>query len=234
MPRSVEICVTDLASARAAAAGGADRVELCADLASGGITPSLGLISRVVAESGIPTHVLIRPRGGDFVYNADERAIMLLDIDTAGQLGASGVVLGALRPDATIDSDLLSRLIDRARPMSVTFHKALDLVADPLAALDILAEIGVDRVLTSGGPGPARDHGETLRAMAERAGDRLVVMVGGGITEADLPGLLVATGLAEVHLGSGVTGPAPVAGPFGARPAPVEADRVRRIVRLVR
>ena len=234
MPRAVEICVADLASARAAAEGGADRIELCADLASGGISPGFGLMTQVIGESRIPVHVLIRPLGGDFVVNGEELIVMALDIDIARQLGARGVVLGALRPDASIDAETTARLVDHARPMSVTFHKAIDLVPDPLDALDTLARLGVDRVLTSGGLGPARDNAATLRAMAERADGRLAIMVGGGIAESDLPGLLDATGIAEVHLGSGVTGPAPMPGLFGARPAPVEVERVRRVVRLVK
>ena len=234
MPRSVEICLTDFASAVASARGGADRIELCADLASGGITPSLGLMTRVIADAGLPTHILIRPRGGDFGYDADELAAMALDIDEALRLAAAGVVLGVLRPDATIDVDAMADLIARARPMRVTFHKAIDLVPDPLSALDILAGLGVDRVLTSGGPGPARSNVATLRAMRQKAGGRLILMIGGGITVSDLPAILDATGIDEVHLGSGVTGPSPVTGPFGARPAPVEAEGVRRIVRLVK
>lgn len=234
MSRMVEICLTEYASAGAAAEGGADRIELCADLASGGLTPSLGLMTRVIAGSGLPTQILIRPRAGDFVYDRDELAAMAIDVEAARRLGAAGVVLGALRPDATIDVDATADLIARARPMSVTFHKAIDLVADPFAALDLLAELGVDRVLTSGGPGPARGNAATLRAMASHARGRLILMAGGGISAADLPGLLDATGIEEVHLGSGVTGPAPIAGPFGARPALVEVERVRRIVRRVK
>jgi copper homeostasis protein len=234
MPRSVEICLTDFASAVASARGGADRIELCADLASGGLTPSLGLMTRVIADSGLPTHVLIRPRAGDFVYDPDEIASMALDIDAASRLGASGVVLGALRPDRTIDAEILETLIARARPMSVTFHKAIDLVPDPLDAIETLIRLGVDRVLTSGGPGPARANVAALCAMARHASGRLIVMAGGGIEADDLPGLLDATGIEEVHLGSGVTGPAPSPGPFGARPAAVEVEQVRRIVRLVK
>lgn len=234
MLRTVEICVSDPASARAASEGKADRIELCADLASGGITPSFGLMTQVIGESPIPVHVLIRPRGGDFVVDRDEQIMMALDIDIARGLGAVGVVFGALRPDATIDAGTTARLVDHARPLSVTFHKAIDLVPDPLAAIDTLATLGVDRVLTSGGAGPARDNVATLRAMAERSRGRLALMVGGGIRESDLPGLLIATGIDEVHLGSAVARAAPLPGPFGMRPAPVEAERVCRIVRLVK
>ena len=234
MPRAVEICVTDIASARAAMAGGADRIELCADLASGGITPSVGLIKSVVRNLAIPTQVLIRPRGGDFVYDHDELAVMLVDIAAARDLGAAGVVLGALRQDGTIDVGTTARLIDHARPLSVTFHKAFDLTPDSKEALENLVRLGVDRVLISGGPGPVRDNLAALRSLVKQAAGRIVVMAGGSIAERDLPGLLDETGVHEIHLGSGVTGPAPDPGPFGSKPTPVEPERVRRVVSLVR
>lgn len=230
----VEICVSDVASARAAAEGGADRVELCADFASGGITPSAGLIGEALARAGVPIHVLIRPRAGDFVFDPEEVAVMLRDIETARFLGASGVVVGALAPDGTIDQPILSRLAASARPLSLTFHRAFDLVPDPLAALDGLASLGIDRVLTSGGPGPARDNLPSLRAIVDHADGRIGVMAGGGIAESDLPELVRRTGVGAIHLGSGVTGSGPRSGPFGQAPAPVEAARVRRIVGLVR
>lgn len=232
--RSVEICVGDLTSARAAAEGGADRVELCADLPSGGVTPSFGLVAEVVDRVGIAAHVLIRPRAGDFVAGPDELAVMLRDIDAARAADATGVVIGVLLADGWVDEATTARLIDRAGPLSVTFHRAIDLTPDPLAALETLIRLGVSRVLTSGGPGPARGNLAGLKALADRAGDRVIIMAGGGIAESDLPGLLVATGVHEVHLGWKVTGEAPPPGPFGRGPAPVEADRVRRVVRLVR
>jgi copper homeostasis protein len=234
MSRTVEICVADMAGARAAAAGGADRVELCADPASGGATPSLGLIRRVAEYLVIPAHVLIRPRGGDFVYDHDEVGIMLDDIAAARDLGAAGVVLGALRIDGAIDVGTTARLIDHARPLNVTFHKAFDLVPDSQEALEKLVRLGADRVLTSGGSGPVRENLPAIRSLVKQAAGRIAVMAGGAIVESDLPGLLDLTEVQEIHLGSGVTGPAPPTGPFGSRPAPVAAERVRTIVRLVR
>ena len=232
--RQVEICVTDVGSAVAARLGGADRVELCADLASGGITPSLGMIQRVIGRSGLPTHVLIRPRGGAFVYDDEEIAVMKADIAAAKEGWAAGVVLGVLSPDGTIDGPTTSRLVEHARPLSVTFHRAIDLTPEPITAIDTLADAGVDRVLTSGGLGFARDNVVTLNAMVERAVGRLVILIGGGLKEDDLPNLLDATGATEVHVGSGVAGLAPIAGPFGAAPARVDVERVRRVVGLVK
>ncbi len=232
--RLIEICLTDLASAIAATAGGADRIELCADLDSGGVTASAGLIAEVVARCPIPIHVLIRPRAGDFVYDEHEVVVMRRDIDIACSLGAAGVVVGALRGDATVDVETIAGLVERARSMSVTFHRAIDLTPDPLATIDALVAIGVDRVLSSGGRGPARAGLDMLRAMVNRAAGRLVVMAGGGIVEADLPELLNKSEVNEVHLASGVAGRRPEAGPFGRGPGVVEAARVARMVARVR
>jgi copper homeostasis protein len=234
MPRpKVEICLTELASARAAREGGADRIELCADLASGGITPSLGMILTVASGVLFPVHVLIRPRPGDFVYDLDDTLAMVADIQAAKDQGAAGVVVGVLQEDGKLDLDATALLADSARPMSVTFHKAIDLTPDPLAALDGLIALGIDRILTSGGPGPARDNLRKLRAMVERAAGRILVMAGGGIRESDIPHLIEATGVPEIHLGSAVTGPAEPPGPFCARAPRVEAERVRRVIELL-
>jgi copper homeostasis protein len=234
MPRTLEICVTDTAGARAAEAGGADRLELCADLASGGITPSYGQIRQVVRSVEIPTHVLIRPRGGDFVHDPDEVGVMLDDLSAARDLGAAGIVLGVLRIDGTIDVGTIARLIDHARPLSVTFHRAFDLVSDPHDALEDLIRLRVDRVLTAGGPGPARENVAAMRSLVKQAAGRIAVIAGGSIADSDVPGLLEATGVEEIHVGSAVTVSASEAGPFGSRPAVVEAERVRTIVRLAR
>jgi copper homeostasis protein len=232
--RAVEICVTDLASARAAGRGGADRVELCADLASGGVTPSVGLIQQVVREAGVPVHVLIRPRPGDFVYKPREFEVITLDIQAAKQAGAAGVVLGVLLSDGTIDVLSMKHFQLAAPPLSITFHRAFDLTPDRLAAIEALSFLGVDRVLTSGGPGPARDNKANLRAIVGRAAGRLKVMAGGGIVADDLPGLLEETGVQEVHLGSGVTGPPGISTRFGLAPSLVEVEKVRQVVRLVK
>ena len=232
--RRVEICVADVASAAASKAGGADRIELCADLGSGGITPSAGLLSHVVASIGIATHVLIRPRGGDFAYSTEELDVMIRDIAVAKACGASGVVFGALRSDGTIDLEATARLLEASRPMSTTFHKAVDLTPDPIGTIDVLCAMEIDRVLTSGGRGRARDNVWTLRAMVDRAAGRTVVMAGGGIVDEDVVDLIREAGIDEFHLGSGVTEPAAPPGPFGAAPARVVAEKVARVVRLVR
>jgi copper homeostasis protein len=232
--RAVEICVTDLASARAAGRGGADRVELCADLASGGITPSIGLIQQVVRDAGVPVHVLIRPRPGDFVYKPREHEVMSLDILAAKEAGAAGVVLGVLLSDGSIDALSMKHFQLTASSLPITFHRAFDLAPDRLAAIEALASLGIARVLTSGGAGPARENKANLRAIVECAAGRLKVMAGGGILAADLPALFEETGVREVHVGSGATGPSGIAGPFGMAPGIVEVEKVRQIVRLVK
>ena len=234
MQPTIEICVTDLASAVAAERGGADRVELCVDRPSGGLTPSLGLIAGTVARVSIPVHVLIRPRPGEFVVDEDEFDAMARDIRAALATGVAGFVLGITHTDGSVDAERTRRLVALAGALPVTFHKAIDLAPDPVVAVEILAGIGIARILTAGGPGPARDHLPSLRAMVERARGRLAIAIGGELTLHDLPGILGTTGATEVHLGSAVVGEPGPATPFGSRPGRVEEDRVRRVVERAR
>jgi copper homeostasis protein len=194
-----ESCIDSHEAALASARGGAGRVELCARLDVGGTTPATALIERCVASLPIPVFVMIRPRGGDFVYDRDEIAAMEAAIVTASAANAHGVVFGALRSDATIDADLMQRLIDRARPLPVTCHKAVDAARDPLEALDTLLALGVDRVLTSGGAATAAEGAPAIARMVARAGDALVVMAGGGVRAHNVAALVRQTGVREVH-----------------------------------
>jgi copper homeostasis protein len=200
-PPLLEICVEDVESALAACAGGADRIELCENLAVGGITPSSGAIAVACRRVSAPVHVLIRPRGGDFVYSDREYEAMTHDVLAAKAQGAAGVVLGALRTDGSIDRDRVARLAELARPLSITFHKAFDEARDLLEALDDLLALGVDRVLTSGGRGNAEDGLSELHALDQRSQGRIIVMPGGGITMPDVPTFVVA-GFPELHIGS--------------------------------
>jgi copper homeostasis protein len=239
-PLKLEICVSDVVSAVAAQAGGADRVELCDNLQVGGTTPSAGAIALSCQSLSIPVHVLIRPRAGDFVYSELELAAMRHDIEAAQKLGAAGVVLGVLTPDATIDADRLAELAALARPLEVTFHKAFDQIRDPLEALDRLIDLGVSRVLTSGGRSTALEGVETLAALVERAQRRLIIMAGGRLDADSLPRVIRQGKVSEVHLGSAVSATAPGA----MRSAPrdgseiawqcVDVRRVAGIVDLVR
>jgi copper homeostasis protein len=216
----VEICVQGLASALAAGRGGADRVELCEHLEAGGVTPSAGAIEVACRRLGIPVHVLIRPRGGDFVYNEDEREAMRRDIQAARSAGAAGIVLGALRRDGTVDRELCAELIAAARPLSVTFHQAFDATRSLAEALDVLIELGVDRVLTSGGAARAIDGLARLVELQRRAESRLVILPGGGIAVPEIDAFIDA-GLGELHLGFAAT--------LGDRGV-TDAGAVRRII----
>lgn len=199
---AIEICVGDVESAIAAEAGGADRVELCDNLTMGGTTPSAGTIAEAARWLSIPIHVLIRPRAGDFVYGERELAVVRRDIEAARALGAAGVVLGVLDDRRRIAASPLAALIELARPLSVTFHRAIDVVRDPLDALDRLIELGVDRVLSSGGRPSAAEGAVTLRSMVDHAGGRVAIMAGGRVSAANVDELIGATGIREIHVGS--------------------------------
>jgi len=206
----VEICTDSPAGAAAAEAGGAQRIELCSALTLGGLTPSAGCIERALAVASLPVMVMIRPRAGDFCYAADELDTMLADIDRAAALGAHGVVFGVLSPDGSVDQHAIARLAERARPMAVVVHRAVDVSADPVAAVAALARLDVDRVLSSGGAATAPEGSACLARMVEVAGDALVVMPGGGVREQHLPDLLSVTGAREVHVTAGAVQDGPM------------------------
>jgi copper homeostasis protein len=207
-PITVEICVGDVESAIAAEAGGADRIELCDNLAVGGTTPSVGTIAEVCRWLSLPVHVLIRPRAGGFVYSDRELAVMRRDIEAAIALGASGVVLGVLDAEGRIDRERTAELIGLARPLSVTFHKAIDQARDPLESIEALITMGVDRVLTSGGRPTALEGCEILRGLVDRAAGRVAVMAGGRLAVDHLAAVIRHSGVREIHLGSAASRPA--------------------------
>jgi copper homeostasis protein len=194
-----ESCVDSVEAAIASARGGAGRVELCAQLEVGGTTPDIGLIAACVEAVPIPVFVMVRPRGGDFVYDAGEISEMAADIRAATAAGAQGVVFGALRADGSIDEEAMRRLIYTAKAMPVTCHKAIDASRGVDEALDVLLALGVDRVLTSGGALTADDGAASIASMVARAGDALVVMAGGGVRAASVADLIDRTGVREVH-----------------------------------
>ena len=194
-----EICVDSIAGVRAAKAAGAGRVELCADLLEGGITPSRGMIRQARTIAGIGLNVMIRPRGGDFLFDDDEFATMRSDIETAKAEGADGVVIGLLSATGEIDIARTRELIALARPLSVTFHRAFDMTPDPFRALEALIELGVDRVLTSGQEASVLEGLPLIVELIERAGDRIVIMPGGGITARNIDRILAAARPREIH-----------------------------------
>jgi len=194
-----EICVDSVAGIRAAKAAGADRVELCGDLLEGGTTPSRGMIRQARTVAGISLNVMIRPRGGDFLFDDDEFAIMQADIDAAKAEGADGVVVGLLTAEGAVDETRTRALIARARPLSVTFHRAFDMAADPFQALEALVALGIDRVLTSGQEANVLEGLPLVAELVRRAGDRIIVMPGGGITARNADRIVATAKPREVH-----------------------------------
>lgn len=194
-----EICVDSVEGATAARDAGAARVELCASLIEGGITPSRGMIRQARAISGIKLHVIIRPRGGDFLFSPEEFAVMAADIETARAEGADGVVIGQLTADGLIDVPRTRELMSIARPMAVTFHRAFDMTPDPFAALETLITLGVERVLTSGQEASVLEGLPLITELVRRAGDRIIVMPGGGITPRNVDRIVGAAKPSEIH-----------------------------------
>ena len=195
----LEIAANSLASALAAQEGGADRVELCENLGEGGCTPSYGTLAMARERLRIPLHVLIRPRGGDFLFDALERDTMLRDIELCVRLGCDGVVIGALTQDGDVDVALCGELIAAGKPLGVTFHRAIDVARDPQAALDAAIALGCERALTSGAHASAIEGAEAIASFVQRAGGRIAVMAGAGLTAGNVRELVQCTGVREVH-----------------------------------
>lgn len=216
MTVAVEIAVQDAAGARLAIDAGADRLELCQALGAGGLTPSIALIEATCAAvGGDRVNVLVRPRGGGFVYDADEVALVAADVAAAVAAGAGGVVVGALDDDGLLDRRALRRWRDAAGDAAVVFHRAIDASADPDAVFDALCDERVDRVLTSGAAPRTADGIDRLARFVRRGGDRIEVMAGGGIVPDDIPAI-ARTGVAAVHLSArGRAGLDAAAGPGG-------------------
>ncbi|QAY78734.1 copper homeostasis protein CutC [Sphingosinicella sp. BN140058] len=201
----LEVVVEDVAGISAAVEGGADRLELCAALALGGLTPPLSLIAEAAAAP-IPVHLLARPRDGNFRYSAAEAALVAADITATAEAGLAGLVIGASRSDGRLDTDLLSAWIGHARaaaskrgkPLALTLHRAFDLCPDQIEAMETAIELGFDRILTSAGEPRVADALPSLGRLVGAAGDRIVVMAGSGVDAACLPAIL-ETGVREVH-----------------------------------
>ena len=195
----LEVVVDTAAGLRAAAENGADRIELCAGLGMGGLTPSTGLM-KLAAEFSLPVRAMIRPRGGDFCYDADELAIMHDDIYTAARCGLEGVVLGITLGDGTIDHTALGGLVAHARAhgLRVAMHRAFDLAADVLAALDICINLKVDTILTSGGATIAAGGVDGLATLVKAAAGRIEILAGGGVT-ADNAKTILGSGVTSIH-----------------------------------
>ena len=196
----VEVCVDSVESALAAEKGGGGRIELCDNLLEGGTTPSAGMIESTCRHVTIPINVIIRPRGGDFCYSELEYEVMRHDIMMAKQLGASGVVIGVLNPAGNIDTDRTHALTALARPLSVTFHRAFDMARDPYGSLETLIGLGIDRLLTSGQEQSALEGLDLITELVRKAGERIIVMPGGGIHERNAARIVSQSKAQEIHV----------------------------------
>jgi copper homeostasis protein len=199
-PKLLEVCVDSMESALAAQEGGAQRIELCASLREGGLTPSAATIEIARKFLVIDINVMVRPRGGDFLYSDLEFLVMHRDIEIAKELGANGVVLGILTAEGNINRPRTKALVDHARPLGFTFHRAFDMVAHPQDALETLIDLGVDRVLTSGHTDGALTGWEIIAALVHQAAGRIIVMPGGGIHENNIAEIARRTGANEFHM----------------------------------
>lgn len=194
-----EVCAGSVRSAVAAAQGGAQRVELCENLTEGGTTPSLGSIKVCAAISNLKTMVMIRPRGGDFLYSDQEFQIMMHDIEVAREAGAHGVVFGILTHDGRIDQSRMTKLIELARGLDITCHRAFDMTRDPIEALNMLIDMGIKRVLTSGMQARAVLGKALITKLVHHARGRVSIMPGSGVNEETISQLL-DTGATEFHI----------------------------------
>ena len=200
----LEVCANSYQSGKNAQDAGAHRIELCQELSVGGITPSYGLIKKVITDLSIPTFVLIRPRSGNFVYTAEEFAIMKSDIEQCKALGVHGIVSGVLNEDKSIDIARTKELIALTRPLPFTFHRAFDEVKKPEEALELLIELGVERVLTSGQEKSAVKGMSLLAHLNKQANGRITILAGGGISSQNAAQFR-AIGLKEIHASASIT-----------------------------
>lgn len=195
----LEICSSSLYSAKQAAAGGASRVELCQNLENGGITPSYGQIKLTRQQLAIGIHVLIRPRGGDFLYSEDEFQQMREDVRFCRDIGCDGIVIGLLEPNGHVDKERTSILVNDAGPLTTVFHRAFDRCLDPMQALDDIIEIGCQRLLTSGQEATAWEGRVLIQELVQRSKGRIEVMPGSGVDESNIKILLKETGARSIH-----------------------------------
>lgn len=231
---ALEVCVDSIASLNAAVTGGADRIELCSALELGGLTPSAGLIN-AAAHCGIPVYAMIRLRAGDFSYSAEEIDLMVDDVQICAEAGLNGVVIGAART-GQLNVTGLEKLCRAAGTMGVTLHRVFDTLSEPLRAIESASDIGIERILTSGGALAADQGIDQIRQYVDFAGDRLAIMAGGGITNGNARRIVMQTGVREIHGSFGsIDDPTdPAIEQFGFSSGPrrtTDADTIRQIRR---
>ena len=195
----IEIATSDFVTTKSAVEGGADRIELCANLAEGGTTPSFSTIKKCREAFSVQLYPIIRPRGGDFLYTEDEYEIMLEDIKLCKQLGCDGVVIGLLNIDGSIDIARTAKLVEAAYPLGVTFHRAFDRCKDPFDALEQLVEIGCERILTSGQQPTVNEGVELIAELNKAADNRIIIMPGSGLRADNIKMMAEKTGCTEFH-----------------------------------
>jgi len=202
MSYQIEVCIDNLESLTYAIQGGANRIELCSSLALGGLTPSFGLMKQAANLASIPIYAMIRPRQGDFLYDAHDMESMLYDIDAAAEAGLQGIVFGMLTPKGDVDVHQAQRIVNHARlnGLGVTFHRAIDQCKDYKKAIENIAELGCERVLTSGLAASADLGKAIIEDMVRIANGRLSIMAGAGVTSSNVADIVTQTGIKEVHL----------------------------------
>jgi copper homeostasis protein len=234
----VEVCVESPDGAAAAVEGGADRVELCAHLACGGLTPSPGAVTATLEQALVPLVMLVRPRAGDFLYSVRELDVMRRDIESGLRAGVHGFALGVLLADGRIDTRRTALLVEACGGRPVTFHRAFDQVPDAGEALEELVRLGIERVLTSGQAPSAEEGAPALARLVQGAAGRLAVMPGGGVRPRNIAALVAATGAREVHFSAGRRFPSPMQrrapGPLAAGEPPRDDELLRTDPALVR
>ena len=201
----LEICIDSIESALAAKEGGADRLEVCSSLSAGGTTPSIGLVQQCIKLTQLPTMMMIRPHDGCFVYSEHDIETMLLNIESAKTIGASGVVFGCLNSNGSIEINQCRRLLNAAGSLQTTFHRAFDVGRSPRAMLSELIELGFDRVLTSGQAESAEVGRQLIADLVSVASGKVVIMAGAGITPTNARAIMDATGVAELHASASVS-----------------------------
>jgi copper homeostasis protein len=195
----IEIATTDFAGTEAAVNGGAARIELCSALSEGGLTPSFGLIKRCREKFSLPIFPIIRPRSGDFLYSDDEYSIMKNEVGLCKELGCDGIVIGFLKKDGSIDKKRITKIVEKAYPMEVTFHRAFDRCADAYQAMEEIIEAGCQRILTSGQQLTAIEGAELIKKLIVAADNRIIIMPGSGVKIENIKALADATAAEEFH-----------------------------------